>query len=338
MSTSSPTPLRILVVEDTAPLARAVKAALEHRAHQVAVAESALIALQLPAHDVVFCDVGLPDANGFDLVRSLRRRGDDSAFLFTSGRCDPECYRAAMELGAQGLFPKPFQLAEIVAAIEAAAQAKQSWCANRSSQIHFAVAPGTWTGAARRASAWLLERGVAQATRLRAATALAQVLEAPSAQPQEAEATSTTEQSARWADTSVSVRIMGNDCALEVERSCLATVSPRDAAEVAPAGLNQARALSDVFAFEQHAGTARIRMEFRATPITFQGDPRAEFADVDFFEPHDLQRLLLHARNESPLELAPAATAVLGRLLMVERTSNATRHALETSAFSKVGG
>ena len=67
-------PLRLLVVEDHSDLCCALKAfvgALGYDAHFVKDMASALHATDEHSYDVLLCDIGLPDGNGWDLLRRL---------------------------------------------------------------------------------------------------------------------------------------------------------------------------------------------------------------------------------------------------------------------------
>ena len=72
---------RILVVEDEAPLRRIILLNLVRRDHTVIEAESvataleALAAFQAP-FDLILLDLNLPDQTGWDVLRSLKRPGD----------------------------------------------------------------------------------------------------------------------------------------------------------------------------------------------------------------------------------------------------------------------
>ena len=178
---SGEAPLSVLLIEDETLLGQALEAALIQQGHRVTVAESALVAFQLAAHDVVICDIGLPDASGFEVVEKLRARGDDSAFIFTSGSGTPEQLRAAMRLGAQEFLVKPFRLQEVMDVVERVHADKQRWRTRESKQLQFTVRFDDAAEAARRVGSWLFEADVSPSTRLRVATALTTTMEAAGA-------------------------------------------------------------------------------------------------------------------------------------------------------------
>jgi CheY-like chemotaxis protein len=72
---------RILVVDDDAPLRRIILLNLIRRGHTVIEAESVATALEALAafqepFDVILLDLNLPDQTGWDILRSLKRPGD----------------------------------------------------------------------------------------------------------------------------------------------------------------------------------------------------------------------------------------------------------------------
>jgi CheY-like chemotaxis protein len=68
--------LRILLVEDHLDTARSMARLLEHQGHQVAVAHCAADGLALAAQsrfDLLLCDIGLPDRDGWQLLEETRK-------------------------------------------------------------------------------------------------------------------------------------------------------------------------------------------------------------------------------------------------------------------------
>jgi CheY-like chemotaxis protein len=68
--------LRLLVVEDEPDAAQTLAYLLRGQGHEVKVAldaASALAAVEAEAVDVVLLDIGLPDADGYEVARRLRR-------------------------------------------------------------------------------------------------------------------------------------------------------------------------------------------------------------------------------------------------------------------------
>src|SRR5215469_10501022 len=77
-ATYSDKSLRILVVEDHSDTLEALSRLLNHFGHEISTADDARSALNLinsKEFDVVLCDIGLPDGNGYDVIAAAKRKG-----------------------------------------------------------------------------------------------------------------------------------------------------------------------------------------------------------------------------------------------------------------------
>ena len=114
--------MRILVVEDDPMVADGVKLGLERAGFAVDAlpsAEKAEAALRDESFDLAIVDLGLPGADGMELVRRLRRRGAALPLLILTARDTLEDRVTGLELGADDFMVKPFQLPELVARVRA---------------------------------------------------------------------------------------------------------------------------------------------------------------------------------------------------------------------------
>jgi two-component system OmpR family response regulator len=114
--------MRILLVEDNARVVAVVSAALRAAAHSVLVAATAAEALAavLEEHfDLALVDVGLPDASGFDVCRTLRRDGHDTPILILSARTSVADRVEGLDAGGDDYLGKPFASAELLARVRA---------------------------------------------------------------------------------------------------------------------------------------------------------------------------------------------------------------------------
>ena len=114
--------MRILVVEDDPMVADGVKLGLERAGFAVDAlpsAEKAEAALRDESFDLAIVDLGLPGADGMELVRRLRRRGAALPLLILTARDTLEDRVTGLELGADDFMVKPFQLQELVARVRA---------------------------------------------------------------------------------------------------------------------------------------------------------------------------------------------------------------------------
>jgi DNA-binding response OmpR family regulator len=113
---------RILVVEDSPPLAEALQRTLALEGHRVVHASRALEALARAAHeppDLVVLDLGLPDKDGYHVLRELRGRGAECPVLILSARALESDKVEGFRLGADDYVTKPFGAMELLARISA---------------------------------------------------------------------------------------------------------------------------------------------------------------------------------------------------------------------------
>jgi len=113
---------RILVVEDSSPLAEALERTLALEGHVVSRAARAGEALARAAHeppDLVVLDLGLPDRDGYHVLRELRGRGEECPVLILSARSLESDKVEGFRLGADDYVTKPFGALELMARISA---------------------------------------------------------------------------------------------------------------------------------------------------------------------------------------------------------------------------
>jgi DNA-binding response OmpR family regulator len=109
----------VLLVEDDARVAAAIRSALAKRGIVVDWAPTGRIALAAVAGaDVVLLDLGLPDMNGFALCRDIRDRGD-SAIIVVSAKGQVDDRILGLRSGADDYLVKPFNVDELVARVQA---------------------------------------------------------------------------------------------------------------------------------------------------------------------------------------------------------------------------
>ena len=114
--------MRILVVEDDALLAEGLTSVLTRAGHVVEHARTgrhADILLVDQAFDLVVLDVGLPDIDGFEVLRRMRQRHSATNVLVLTARDAVEDRVRGLDLGADDYLTKPFSVNEFEARVRA---------------------------------------------------------------------------------------------------------------------------------------------------------------------------------------------------------------------------
>lgn len=107
--------VKVLVIEDEAPIRRFLKASLEaagYRYAEAARGEDGLTAAASDPPDVVILDLGLPDTDGLDVLRRLRE-WSAVPVLVLSAREQESVKVLALDAGADDYLCKPFGVAEL---------------------------------------------------------------------------------------------------------------------------------------------------------------------------------------------------------------------------------
>jgi DNA-binding response OmpR family regulator len=114
--------MRLLLVEDNARLAGFVSQGLNaagFTVDTVGLADEALAALATTRYDACVLDLGLPDADGLSILKSLRGRREQTPVLILTARDGVADRIAGLNLGADDYVLKPFALEELVARVKA---------------------------------------------------------------------------------------------------------------------------------------------------------------------------------------------------------------------------
>ena len=111
----------LLLVEDDDALGRGIRLALEGGGLRVTVCRTLAEGrrtLEDGAFDLLILDVNLPDGNGLDFLRTLRRDHAAPVILLTANDLETDIV-AGLELGADDYITKPFSLAVLRARVHA---------------------------------------------------------------------------------------------------------------------------------------------------------------------------------------------------------------------------
>ncbi|MGK5739538.1 response regulator transcription factor [Micromonospora sp. URMC 103] len=111
--------MRILLVEDDRRVAAALTSALTRRGYEVEQAATVAAALSAAPCDLVLLDLTLPDGDGTDLCRELRRRSSQLGIIAVTARGEERDRVLGLRLGADDYVVKPFSMVELQARIEA---------------------------------------------------------------------------------------------------------------------------------------------------------------------------------------------------------------------------
>jgi DNA-binding response OmpR family regulator len=118
----------VLVVDDEPEIVRLVRDYLERAGFEVMTAATGAAALREFTRrrpDLVILDLTLPETDGLDVARSMRRAGDVPIIMLTA-RTEEADRVAGLELGADDYVTKPFSAREVVARVRAVMRRAQA--------------------------------------------------------------------------------------------------------------------------------------------------------------------------------------------------------------------
>jgi CheY-like chemotaxis protein len=117
--------LKVLLVEDDPDGREMVDRLLRDNGAQVVAvdcAERAVQALRERSLDVMVSDIGMPDVDGYELLRRARQEGIDIPAVALTAFARPEDRARALEVGYTSHISKPIEPGALIAAIAAAAR------------------------------------------------------------------------------------------------------------------------------------------------------------------------------------------------------------------------
>ena len=117
------------MIEDNVDGAMMLAGLLEMMGHRVRVAHDArsgIAAAMAVAPDVVLCDIGLPDASGYEVARALRVEPalEQTTLVALSGYASPEDEQRALDAGFDAHLAKPAPLDRLEALLREATSAR----------------------------------------------------------------------------------------------------------------------------------------------------------------------------------------------------------------------
>jgi DNA-binding response OmpR family regulator len=113
--------MNVLIVDDNKLLCMGLGRTLSRRNivyHAVENGENALSEVHGAFYDLVFLDIHLPDANGLDLIREIRRISPGTKVVILSSDGSENNVRRALAEGALRFMEKPYDNSEVMELVE----------------------------------------------------------------------------------------------------------------------------------------------------------------------------------------------------------------------------
>lgn len=126
--------MRVLLIEDDPMIGQGLSKALGAEGMSVDWVRNgadASVALADGGHAIVLLDLGLPGAEGFDLLRTARRNGLNAPVLVITARDGLDDRVSGLDLGADDYLAKPFELRELLARMRAVLRRNQGRATSR---------------------------------------------------------------------------------------------------------------------------------------------------------------------------------------------------------------
>lgn len=123
------TSTRILIAEDDEYLRSALVLALRHKGYaveSVSTGPQVLTSLKTSRFDLLLLDLGLPELDGTDVLKKVRREGEELAVIIITARDSVQERIEGLDLGANDYLVKPFDFGELEARIRASLR-KTTW-------------------------------------------------------------------------------------------------------------------------------------------------------------------------------------------------------------------
>lgn len=122
--------MRILIAEDETELAKALKYLLEKNKFTVDLVRNgaeALDAFRCTGYDVIVLDIMMPEVNGLEVLKTIRREKSGVPVMLLTARAEVEDRVEGLELGADDYLPKPFATREFIARVKALSRRNQGY-------------------------------------------------------------------------------------------------------------------------------------------------------------------------------------------------------------------
>lgn len=114
---------KILVVEDNFNMREAVREILSAEGYEVSTAVTGRQGLEAALNgnpDLIFTDLSMPQMNGLEMLKELRRKGYTTPGVIMTAYGSEEIVVEALRFGVRDYLSKPFQIQEVLAVAESA--------------------------------------------------------------------------------------------------------------------------------------------------------------------------------------------------------------------------
>ncbi|HEX4207447.1 MAG TPA: response regulator transcription factor [Ktedonobacteraceae bacterium] len=129
--------MRILLAEDDVSLGTSIKKGLEEQRYAVDLVHDGTEALtmsHLVTYDLVILDVLLPEVDGFEVCRQLRKRVQSEPILFLTALNDVDNRVTGLDIGGDDYLVKPFAFRELEARVRALLRREST---TKTTKLHF---------------------------------------------------------------------------------------------------------------------------------------------------------------------------------------------------------
>lgn len=114
--------MKVLIVDDELQIAKSIKAYFKPNGFQCETATTladALCKINNYDYDCILLDLMLPDGDGFEIIKELKRQNKTDGIIITSAKQSLDTRLAGFNLGADDYLTKPFHLSELLVRMQA---------------------------------------------------------------------------------------------------------------------------------------------------------------------------------------------------------------------------
>lgn len=122
--------MRVLIAEDEASTAKALKVLLEKSKFAVDIVHNGTDAwsyVSSGSYEVVVLDIMMPGMSGLEVLTKMRRAGNKTPVLMLTAKAEIEDRVAGLDAGADDYLPKPFATSELIARVRALGRRSEAY-------------------------------------------------------------------------------------------------------------------------------------------------------------------------------------------------------------------